>query len=187
MEVGGKWCNLAPIKTFHHLWHLTLEDIMVCDRPFFCFLILLFLHWKYWLFHIFSIGMVLISDVDCWIVSLVMLGRIRKFSLDPGLQLFIAIVPLKEMLVDFESEEGDLIVWLNTPCLDDHNFPPCLTIRKSPPYNWFGPFGFLSFFFLVNKKWVESLSLSLCISNPPFRWEEILFVLVDPPFSIELY
>ena len=37
---------------------------------FIYFWILLFPHWKYWLFHIFLIGMILISDVDCWIVSL---------------------------------------------------------------------------------------------------------------------
>ena len=79
--------------------------------------------------------MVLISDVDCWIVSLVMLGELGNFLWIQGLQLFIIIVPLKEMLVDFESEEGDLIVWLHTPCLDHYNFPLCLKIRKSPPYN----------------------------------------------------
>ena len=32
-----------------------------------------------------------------------------------------------------------------------------------------------------------SLSLSLWFSNSLFRWEEILFILVDLPFSSELY
>ena len=70
-------------KTFHHLWHFALEDKMVCYwHFFFIFLNLIVSTLSILAVPHFLIGMVLISDVDCWIVSLVMLGELGNFLCD---------------------------------------------------------------------------------------------------------